>query len=242
MTKRAAYIDRWLFVTAIVLTFFGIVVAGASYLGYQRFWEIENRANKSVEKTEQYGEEARQYGEEAKRSAEEAKRSGEEAKRSGEEAKRSGEEAKRSGEEAKRFGEEAKRSGEEAKRSGEEAKRFAEEAKRLVEETKGHRDKVEKDAKAVEQLRNLTAKMVADAASTVVPLVDKIKKDPEASLIEKAIAHAASLQQQGERDRAIEQWRAVARVAEGIDNDQAARAVVFGWVFASKPGSRNIGL
>ena len=49
-------------------------------------------------------------------------------------------------------------------------------------------------------------------------------KIPEASLTEKAIADAVSLQQQGKRDDAIEKWRAIAHVVEGSDNDLAARA------------------
>ena len=48
LDDRAAYIDRWLAVIAIVLTFFGIVVAVASFLGFRRFREIEIAANSSV--------------------------------------------------------------------------------------------------------------------------------------------------------------------------------------------------
>ena len=48
LDDRAAYIDRWLAVIAIVLTFFGIVVAVASFLGFRRFREIEVAANSSV--------------------------------------------------------------------------------------------------------------------------------------------------------------------------------------------------
>ena len=49
LDDRAAYIDRWLSVTAIVLTFFGIVVAIAGVLGFRRFREIETEARKSVD-------------------------------------------------------------------------------------------------------------------------------------------------------------------------------------------------
>ena len=158
LTKRAAYIDRWLSAIAIVLTFFGIVVVVAGYLGYQRFWEIENRANKSVEKAERYGEEA---------------------------------------------------------------KRSAEEAKRLVKETREHRDVAEKEA---QKARKVTAKIVADFPEKAKQAVANIRKNPKASLLDKAIVRAISLQQQGKRDEAIEKWRAIANVAEGNDDDQAGRA------------------
>ena len=49
LDDRAAYIDRWLSVTAIVLTFFGIAVAVAGVLGFRRFREIETEARKSVD-------------------------------------------------------------------------------------------------------------------------------------------------------------------------------------------------
>ena len=51
-----------------------------------------------------------------------------------------------------------------------------------------------------------------------------VRKNPKASLIDKAIANAVDLQQQGKRKEAVEKWRAVANIVEGEDNDLAARA------------------
>ena len=54
LDDRAAYIDRWLSFTAIVLTFFGIAVAVAGVLGFRRFREIETEARKSVDTAKQH--------------------------------------------------------------------------------------------------------------------------------------------------------------------------------------------
>ena len=41
----AAYLDRWLSVVVIVLTFFGLFAVVGGYLGFKRFREIESEAN-----------------------------------------------------------------------------------------------------------------------------------------------------------------------------------------------------
>ena len=66
LENRAAYIDRWLAVVAIVLTFFGIVVAIAGLVGFSRFREIEKEAKKSVENAERLVEEIKSHRDEAK--------------------------------------------------------------------------------------------------------------------------------------------------------------------------------
>ena len=60
LDDRAGYIDRWLAVIAIVLTFFGIVVAIAGFLGFRRFREIETEARQSVEAAKQHDATAKQ--------------------------------------------------------------------------------------------------------------------------------------------------------------------------------------
>ena len=54
--------------------------------------------------------------------------------------------------------------------------------------------------------------------------VRDIRRNPEASLLARAIADAYSLQRAGKIEEAIEKWRSIANVAEGSDNDLAARA------------------
>lgn len=49
-------------------------------------------------------------------------------------------------------------------------------------------------------------------------------RNPSAFPLDQAIAHAYSLQQSGKIEEAIEKWRAMANIAEGIDNYLAARA------------------
>ena len=75
-----------------------------------------------------------------------------------------------------------------------------------------------------EILQRLNAETVADDPEEAKQAAVNVDENPMASLIDKAIIQSVFLQQQGKRDEAIEKWRAVARVAEGIDNDQAAGA------------------
>jgi len=46
LDDRALYIDYWLAAIAIVLTFFGIVIALAGYIGFGRFREIETEGKR----------------------------------------------------------------------------------------------------------------------------------------------------------------------------------------------------
>ena len=148
LDDRAAYIDRWLSVIAIVLTFFSIVAVVLGYIGFKRFREIET----------------------------------------------------------------------EAKSSTETAKEHAAVAKKLVDEIKEKRDEGERI------IQNLNAQTAADHPEEAKQVVANVRENPRASLIDKAIVDAVSLQQQGKRDDAIEKWRALAHIAEGSDNDLAARA------------------
>ena len=76
----------------------------------------------------------------------------------------------------------------------------------------------------VKAIREMNAQIAADAPEKAKQVVANIRENPQASSIDKAIARAVFLQQQGKKDEAIEKWRAVAHVVEGIDNEQAARA------------------
>ena len=49
----------------------------------------------------------------------------------------------------------------------------------------------------------------------------KIEQDPSASIMDKAITEAYKLQRVGKINEAIEKWRAIATVAEGVDDDFA---------------------
>ncbi len=55
-------------------------------------------------------------------------------------------------------------------------------------------------------------------------LVERVYKSSVISPLENAVSEAQSLQREGRIEEAIEKWRAIARVAEGIDNELAAHA------------------
>ena len=148
LDNRAAYIDYWLAAIAIVLTFFGIVIALASYIGFGRFREIEAEGKKNVTATAGH----------------------------------------------------------------------VEDAERLVDQIKKNRDETDKIR------QDMTAQTVADDPEEAMKAATNVDENPMASLIDKAIAQAVLLQQQDKRDETIEKWRAVAHIAEEIDNNQAARA------------------
>ena len=105
-----------------------------------------------------------------------------------------------------------------AKNSVKKAAEHAEAAARHVKE-------IEKNlARSDEIVRGMTAKTVDDNTEEEKRAVKDVLRSPKASLIDKAIAQAVSLQQQGGRNEAVKKWRAIAHIAESIDNDLAGRA------------------
>ena len=148
LDERALFIDRWLAVVAIVLTFFGVIVAIAGFVGFRRFREIEKEANTS-------------------------------------------------------------------------AKTIADAA--VVVE----RDRLtirKKSEEVTAMVNKLDAKSAAANPKEVTQTVANVQDNPDASLVDKAIADAISLQQQGEHKDAIEKWRAIAQISEESDDELAARA------------------
>ena len=98
------------------------------------------------------------------------------------------------------------------------SKQYAEEARHLVEKIKA------KQHEADSLVERISAQTVADKPSEANQVVSNVRKNPEASPIQKSIGLAVSFQQQGKRDDAIEKWSAVAHITEGSDNDLAAIA------------------
>ena len=95
---------------------------------------------------------------------------------------------------------------------------IAETCKRYLKEIESSRDQ------ASEIVRVMNAETAADNPEKAKQAVQNVRRNPEASLIDQAIASAVSLQQQGKTDEAIEKWLASAHITEGSDNDLAARA------------------
>ncbi|MDE2888386.1 MAG: tetratricopeptide repeat protein [Gemmatimonadota bacterium] len=91
-------------------------------------------------------------------------------------------------------------------------------AKRNLEEIEETRER------SLEIVQRMNAELVADDPEGVGQAVKSVQNDPNASLIDKAVAHAVFLQRQGKRNDAIENWRAIAHVADDADNFLAARA------------------
>ena len=148
LDHRSKLVDWWLAATAIFLTsmsvfmtFFVIVIAIVGYFGFQRFEDIETRAEG-----------------------------------------------------------------------------HAEEAGRIVEQIKGMHSTAQT---LVESMNAETVRNDPDKASEVV---ETVQQSPVASPIDRAIAVAILLQQQGEIEQAIEKWRSIANVAEGVDSQLQARA------------------
>ncbi len=98
------------------------------------------------------------------------------------------------------------------------SKQHAEEAQSLVEEIKAKRHEAES---LVEKLNAETVGKDLDEAGRAA---ESVQGNPAASLIDQAIAAAVLLQRQGEIEKAIEKWRAVAHVSEKNDNNLAASA------------------
>ena len=68
-----------------------------------------------------------------------------------------------------------------------------------------------------------------DKAEEIEAAIREVQEDPESSLVDKVLARAWTLQREGKIAEAIEKWRAVANMAEEIDNVFAARLFFIRW-------------
>ena len=80
----------------------------------------------------------------------------------------------------------------------------------------------EKILELVKSVRSGDSSQVEE--SLVEESLQEVEKDPNASIVDKAIAEAYRLEQVGKIDESIEKWRCIANTAEGINNDLAAGA------------------
>ena len=106
----------------------------------------------------------------------------------------------------------------EARGNVESSRKHAEEAGKLVGEIKVRRD--EADA----HVKGLTAEAVHNKPSETRRAAESVQKSPTASPIDHAVAAAVLLQQSGNIEEAIEQWRAIAVVSEIINKELSAHA------------------
>ena len=115
---------------------------------------------------------------------------------------------------------EARRSVEAANKHETEAQKSAERAKQFVEEAEKDRNTLKALLINAEEFD----RMSKDDPEKARQATQEVRENPRADLVDKAVAAALSLQQEGKRDEAIEKWRGIAKVAEGNDDDLAARA------------------
>ena len=72
LDDRAAYIDRWLSVIAIVLTVFSIVAVVLGYIGFKRFREIETDARNSTVVAAEHAQDAKRVVKEIEKTRDKA--------------------------------------------------------------------------------------------------------------------------------------------------------------------------
>ena len=101
------------------------------------------------------------------------------------------------------------------------AKQHAEKAQTLVKEIEA---KYGESVSLVAEHKKLTAETVSKNPDEAGRAAESVQENPAASLIDRAMAAAVQLQLQGEIEKAAEKWRAIIHIAEGNDNDLAARA------------------
>ena len=106
----------------------------------------------------------------------------------------------------------------EARKDAEASRQYAEEARSLVKEIQAQRDKVDSI------MSGLTAEAVQDDPDEARRATERVRKDPQASVTDRAVAAAVQLQQQESFEESIEMWRAVAITSAESDKDLAARA------------------
>ena len=109
----------------------------------------------------------------------------------------------------------------EARKSVETAKQHEATAKHLVDNI----EILQGESEAyVQRIQGLNAEAVANDPAKANLTVEDVRENLRASLTDKAIANAVDLQRQGRNKEALEKWRAIASIAERIDNNLAARA------------------
>ena len=106
----------------------------------------------------------------------------------------------------------------EARKNVVESKQHADEAARLVTQIKTKRDEAES------VLKDMNAEIAATKPERASEAAESVKKNPAASLIDRARADALLLQRQGKFEEALRKWRSIANIVEGADQGFEAQA------------------
>ena len=103
----------------------------------------------------------------------------------------------------------------------------AENAAAAAENAEHHLQEIRKKSDtATDLLKGMHADSADENPTEATQTVKNIQDDPYPSQIDKAVADAVFLQQQGKNEDAIKKWHAIAEVTEGSDNALAAQAWV----------------
>ena len=111
----------------------------------------------------------------------------------------------------------------EASRNVKEAEKQAQEAERLVAGIEENRRKSEE---LLRPLHRATSEDIGDPtkANLIDEAAREARRNPDVSLLDRAVADAYLLQKIRDFEGAIEKWHSIANVTEGYDNDRAALA------------------
>ena len=103
----------------------------------------------------------------------------------------------------------------------------ADNAAAAAENAEHHLQEIQKKSDtATDLLKAMHADSADENPTETTQTVKNIQDDPYPSQIDKAVADAVFLQQQGKNEDAIKKWHAIAEVTEGSDNALAAQAWV----------------
>lgn len=110
----------------------------------------------------------------------------------------------------------------EARQNVKASKQHAEEAQSLVEEIRAELDKAKSQRRHLDQL--VEGALSAGAPRKAAEAAGSVQTLPADSPINLDVTDARALEREGKIQEAIEKWRSIASMAEGTDNDLAARA------------------
>lgn len=112
----------------------------------------------------------------------------------------------------------------EARQSVEEARKSAEAAAEHVKGIRRSREQAEEYTQRIRQSLQQTSIEYAPDYRGIGESVLGTRQATGSSLLDRAIAEAYSLQQEGKIEEAVKKWQAIADLAEGIDDDLATHA------------------
>ena len=112
----------------------------------------------------------------------------------------------------------------EAKESAKKVEKAAEEATRDAAKVKEQRQQFEEYAIPAPRPSFLSQVAGSEDIGATSEPVEVVQGSPDAPLLSKAIGEAYALQREGRVQEAVDKWRAIANIAEGVDKELAARA------------------